>query len=326
MMTLPRRRFLHLAAGAAALPAVSLIAKAETYPSRPITMIVPAAAGGNGDVIGRIVAERMRSSLGQPIIIENIGGADGSIGAGRAARAKPDGYTIDIGFLGNHVLNGAFYSLGYDIVNAFAPIAPLTAGRFFLYARTTIPAKDLAELIAWLKANPQASAGVAAVGPRLVTDVFQRETGTRFAVVPYRASSHAYQDLIAGNIDLSFSSPDALPLLRAGNIKAFGVTSSARAAVAPDIPAFGEMGLPAVLWTPWYGLFAPRATPKGIVAKLNAAAVEALADPAVRSRLAELGQEIFPSEQQTADALGALVKADAEKWWPVIKELGIKAE
>jgi tripartite-type tricarboxylate transporter receptor subunit TctC len=198
-MTIPRRRFLQLAAGAAALPAVPRIALAETYPSRPITMIVSGAAGSNGDVTARIIAERMRSSLGQPIIIENVGGADGSIGAGRAARAKPDGYTIDIGFLGNHVLNGAFYSLGYDVLNDFAPISPLTEGLGFLYARTTIPAKDLAELIAWLKANPQASAGVAAVGPRLVTAVFQRETGTRFSIVPYRATTHAFQDLAAGH-------------------------------------------------------------------------------------------------------------------------------
>jgi tripartite-type tricarboxylate transporter receptor subunit TctC len=170
--------------GAAALPAVSRNASAQAYPTRPITMIVPAAAGGPTDAIGRIIAERMREKLGQPIIIENIGGADGSIGAGRAARARPDGYTIDIGFLGNHVLNGAFYSLNYDLLNGFAPISPLNTQSFFLYAKKTVPARSLTELIAWLKSNPNVSAGTTAVGARLVTAVFQRETGTRLAVVP----------------------------------------------------------------------------------------------------------------------------------------------
>jgi len=169
-----RRQFLRLAVGAAALPAVSRNASAQAYPTRPITMIVPAPAGGPTDAIGRIIAERMREKLGQPIIIENIGGADGSIGAGRAARARPDGYTIDIGFLGNHVLNGAFYSLNYDLLNDFAPISPLTNESFFLYAKKTVPARDLTELIAWLKSNPKVSAGTTAVGLRLVTAVFQR--------------------------------------------------------------------------------------------------------------------------------------------------------
>ena len=160
----PRRRFLSLAAGAAALPAISRIARAQAYPSRPITMIVPSTAGGGTDVTGRIIAERMREKLGQPIIIENIGGADGSIGAARAARAKPDGYTIDIGYLGNHVLNGAFYSLNYDLLNDFAPISPLTTAPNLLYAKKTVPARDLTELIAWLKSNPKVSAGTNAVG------------------------------------------------------------------------------------------------------------------------------------------------------------------
>ena len=175
--------------GAVALPAVSRDAKVQTYPTRPITMIVPVAAGSNSDSIGRIIAERMREKLGRPIIIENIGGADGSIGAGRAARAKPDGYTIDIGPLGNHVLNGAFYSLNYDLLNDFAPISPLTTVSNLLYAKKAVPARDLTELIAWLKSNPKVSAGTTALGPRLVTAVFQRETGTRLAVVPLYVAS-----------------------------------------------------------------------------------------------------------------------------------------
>jgi tripartite-type tricarboxylate transporter receptor subunit TctC len=289
-------------------------------------MIVSAAAGGGPDVIGRIIAERMRERLGRPIIIENITGADGSIGAGRAARAKPDGYTIDIGYLGNHVLNGAFYSLNYDPPNDFAPISPLTTQSFFLYAKKTVPARDLTELIAWLKSNPKVSAGTTAVGPRLVTAVFQKETGTRQAVVPYRGNVQVFQDLMGGQIDISFLPPDGLPLVRAGSLKAYAATSNARLTFAPDIPTFAELGFPTVSWSPWYGLFAPKGTPKDIIGKLNAAAVAALADPAVRSRLADLGQEIFPPEQQTPEALGTLVKADAERWWPVIKELGLKAE
>ena len=190
-----------------------------------------------------------------------------------------------------------------------------------------MPAKDLKELIAWLKANPnKASAGIYTVGGRLLAAFFQKETGTHFALVPYRGSAPAMQDLVASQIDLYLGAPDALPLMRAGSIKAYAVTSDTRMALAPDIPTFAEMGLPAVSWSAWFGLFAPKGTPKEIIGRLNAAAVEALGDPAVRSRLAELGYEVFPRERQTPEALGALVKADAERWWPIIKELGIKAE
>jgi tripartite-type tricarboxylate transporter receptor subunit TctC len=320
---LPRRQFLHLAAGAATLPAASRIARAQTYPSRPITMIVSVAAGSQSDVAGRIIAERMRERLGRPVIIENISGADGSIGAGRTARAKPDGYTIDIGFLGNHVLNGAFYSLNYDLLNGFAPISPLTTSPFFLYAKKTVPARNLTELIAWLKSNPKGSAGSTAAAGRLVTSVFERETGTRLAVVPYRGSNAVFQDLMGGQIDISFNSSDGLPLVRAGSLKAYAATSNTRLTAAPDIPTFAELGFPKVSWSAWNGLFAPKGTPKDIIAKLNEATLEALADPAVRSRLADLGQEVFPPEQRTPEALAALVKADAEKWWPIIKAAGI---
>jgi tripartite-type tricarboxylate transporter receptor subunit TctC len=269
----------------------------------------------------------MRRPLGQPVIVENVSGADGTIGVGRAARARPHGYTVDLGFLGAHVLNGAFYSLPYDVLNDFAPVSLLVTNSAILFARKTMPGKDLNELITWLRANPnKASLGVYAVGARLVAAFFQKETGTHFALVPYRGNAPAMQDLAAGQIDLHFGTPDLLPLMLAGSIKAYAVTSTTRLAVAPDLPTFGEMGLPALLWSPWYGLFAPKGTPRDIVSKLNAAAVEALADPAVRSRLVDLGFEVFPREQQTPEALGALVKADAEKWWPIIKATGIKAE
>jgi tripartite-type tricarboxylate transporter receptor subunit TctC len=323
---LPRRRFLHLA-GAAALPAASRIAWAQAYPSRPITMIVPVAPGASMDVVGRLLVERMKTSLGQPVIIENVSGADGSIGAGRAARARPDGYTIDLGFLGNHVLNGGFYSLPYDILNDFAPIMPLVTFPNVLVARKTMPARDLNELITWLKANPnKASAANTSFGPRLLFSFFQKQTGTQFGIVPYRGDAPAIQDLVAGQIDLSFIPPSRLSLMQAGSIKAYAVTSETRLAQAPNIPTFAEMGLPEISWSAWFGLFAPKGTAKDVITKFNAAAVDALADPTVHARLADLGYEIFPRERQTPEALGAIVKADAEKWWPIIKESGIKAQ
>jgi tripartite-type tricarboxylate transporter receptor subunit TctC len=327
-MNLPRRKFLQFAGAAAVAPAFSRVATAQTYPSRPITMIVPFAPGGPTDVAGRVLAGRMKDALGQPVIIENVAGANGSIAVGRAARARPDGYTIDLGVLSTHVLNGAFYSLPYDVLNDFEPISPLATVQYVLFARKTMPASDLNELIAWLKANPdKASAGVTLVSVELIVSRFQRETGTHFARVPYRGGAPAMQDLMAGQIDLLFDTLLQLPLVRSGNIKVYAVTSETRLAQAPDIPTFAEMGLPALSWPgSWYGFFAPRGTPKDTIGKLSAAAVETLADPAVQSRLADLGLEVFPRERQTPEALGALVKADAEKWWPLIKELGIKAE
>jgi tripartite-type tricarboxylate transporter receptor subunit TctC len=327
-MKIRRRQFLQLTAGAVALPAVSPVARAQTYPTRPITLIVPVAAGGAADVVGRVVAERVGKSLGQPVIVENIAGADGSIGVGRAARARPDGYTICLGYMDTNVLNGAFYSLQYNVLDDLVPISPINTGPFVLFARKTMPAEDLIELVAWLKANSdRASAGVITLGARLLTVLLQRETGTRFALVPYRGGAPAVQDLTAGQIDVLFAPPFFLPLARAGNIKVYAVTSDMRLTlVAPDIPTFAEKGLSALSYSAWAGLFAPKGTPKEIIEKLNTAAVEALANPAVRSRLADIGGDIFPRERQTPEALAAMVKADAAKWWPIIKQFGIKAE
>jgi tripartite-type tricarboxylate transporter receptor subunit TctC len=267
----------------------------------------------------------MGRALSKPIIIENVPGADGNIGTGRVARARPDGYTIEFGGQAANVLNGAFYSLSYDLLGDLTPISPVTAVPFVLYARASLPAKDLKELIAWLRANPNnASAGIIAVSYRMLIALFQKETGTRFTLVPYRGLAAELQDLVAGRIDFFFDSTVQLPHVRAGDIKAYAVTSDARLAQAPDIPTFSEMGLPSVSGSGWLALFAPKNVPKEIVGKLNAAAMEALADQAVRSRLADLGHEVYPRERQTPEALGALRKADAEKWWPIIKELGIK--
>ena len=231
-MRFARRQFLRLASGAAALPIATRLAWAQTYPSRPITMIVPFPAGGPTDVVARVVAERMKAPLGQPVIIENVSGADGSVGVGRAARARPDGHTIDLGSLDTHVLNGAFYSLQYDVLNDFAPIAPLVTSPRVLFARKTMPAKNLNELIAWLKAYPnKASAAIVTSGLHLLTAFFQKETGTLFTLVPYRGGAPAMQDLVAGQIDLFFRAADALPLVRAGSIKSYAVTSDTRLAL-----------------------------------------------------------------------------------------------
>jgi tripartite-type tricarboxylate transporter receptor subunit TctC len=331
-MKFPRRQFLHLAGGVAALPAVSLVAWAQTtYPSRPITMIVPYAAGGASDVIARVMAERMKSSLGQPVIVENVTSAGGTIAVGRVARAAPDGYTLSLGNNGTHVLNGAFYALQYDLLNDFEPVALLSTGPYVLTARKTMPANDLKGLIAWLKANPdkatQAHGGTG--GPAHIAGVlFQKETGTRFQFVPYRGgAAPAIQDLVAGHIDMLISDPvAALPQVRAGTIKAFGVTTKTRVPSAPDIPTLDEAGLPGFDISAWYGLWLPKGTPKNITAKLNAAVMDALADPMMRARLADLAHETFPRAQQTPEALGAFQKAEIEKWWPIIKAANIRSE
>jgi tripartite-type tricarboxylate transporter receptor subunit TctC len=327
---LPRRQFLHLVAGAAALPAVSRMTWAQAYPSRPITMVVPSAPGGATDVIGRMLAERMKSSLGQPVIVENVSGGGTTIGVGRVARAAPDGYTLSVGQNGSFVMIGATQALPYDLLNDFEPVALLSAGPYLLTARKTMPAKDLKGLIAWSKANPdKATLGFGSIGsPAHIAGVFlQRETGTRFQFLPYRGASQSIQDLVAGQIDMVISDPvAALPQVRAGLIKAYGVTTKTRLPSAPDILTLDEAGLPSFDISQWHGIWAPKGTPKPIVAKLNTAVMDALAEPAVRARMADLGQEIFPRTQQTPEALGAFQKAEIEKWWPIIKAANIKGE
>jgi tripartite-type tricarboxylate transporter receptor subunit TctC len=327
-MKFPRRTFLHLAAGAAALPAVSRIAWAQTYPARPITMIVPFAAGGPNDGIARIMAERMRVSLGQPVMVENIDGAAGSIGTGRAARAAPDGYTISIGYWGSHVANAAIYPLDYDVVKDFEPITLLVESPLLIVASNATPARDLGEFVDWLRANPgKASSAVPGSASHVASVFFQRETGTSFRLVPYRGAGPAIQDLTQGRIDMGLLNAGApLPHVRSGAFKAYAVTAKRRLAAAPGIPTVEEAGFPGLNATAWFGFWAPARTPNGIIAKLNAAAVETLADPNVRARLADLAQEIFPREQQTPAALAEMQKAEISKWWPIIKAANIKPE
>jgi len=324
------REFLRLAAGAAALPASSLVVWAQAYPTRPITMVVAFAAGGSGDTIMRIVADHMRSTLGQTIVIENVGGAAGSIGVGRAARAAPDGYMLSYGNWATHVLNGAVYALNYDVLKDFEPISIVSTESIAIVGRKSLPADDLKGLIGWLKANPgKASAGTTGSGGvgHVIGVFFQQETGTKFEFVPYRGLAPAMQDMIAGQIDIMFdTAANSMPQVRSGNVKGFAVTAKARLAVAPDLPTADEAGLPGFYMSNWRGLWAPKGTPADVIAKLNGAVRNAMADQAVRKRLIELGQELLPAEQLTPEALGALQRAEIERWWPLIKAAGIKAQ
>ena len=305
-------------------------APAQVYPSRPITMIVPYSAGGPTDTLGRILAEHMRSSLGQSIIIENVTGAGGTIGVGRVARAAPDGYTLGIGQVSTNGFNGATYSLSYDLVKDLAPVALLTIAPMWIIGKADFPASNVKDLIAWLKANPD-KATMAAVGwggaSHLCGVYFQKESGTRLTFVPYRGAAPANQDLVAGQIDLFCpEASNSLPLVKSGKVKPFAVLAKTRWPAAPDVPTIDEAGLPGLYIPFWHAFFVPAGTPKDIVGKLNAAAVAALADPATRARLIEMGQEIPARDMQTPEALAAFQKAEIEKWWPIIKAAGIKAE
>jgi tripartite-type tricarboxylate transporter receptor subunit TctC len=323
-----RRQFLYLAGAAAVVSAVSGAAFAQGYPSRPITLVVAFPEGGPADAVGRILADGMRASLGQSVIVENVGGASGSIGTGRVARADADGYTLGLGSWPTHVINGAVYRLPYDVVNDFDPVSLISTQPLLIIARKTMPANNLKELIVWVKANQdkalQATAGTG--GASHVAGIFfQRETGARYQFVPYRGTG--MQDLIAGTIDFMIDlAANSVPQVRAGTIKAYAVTADSRLASVPEIPTVAEAGLPRMQMTSWYGIWAPKGTPKNIIAKLNLAVVHSLADAAVRSRLAALGQDIFPSTQQTPEALGAHQKAEIDKWWPILKAAGIKAK
>lgn len=325
-----RRQFLHLAAGTAVLPALSRVARAQAYPSRPITMVVPFAPGGAGDVIGRILAAKMSAPLGQTMVIETISGASGSLGTGRVARAAPDGYTVVLGNVGTHAINGAVYTLKYDVLNDFEPVALVATQPFMVVAKKAMPANDLKGLIDWLKVNPgKASAGTAGVGApdHVGGALFQTLTGTRFQFVPYRGGGPAVQDLVAGQVDIMFESPSiTLPQVRDGQLKAFAVAGESRLAGAPEIPTADEAGLPGFYVPFWVGLWAPKGTPKDVIAKLNSAAMTALADPTVSTLLTDIGFEIYSRDQQTPEALAAYQKAEIKKWSPIIKEFGIKAE
>ena len=309
---------------------VAAAASAQTYPTRPIALVVPFSAGGPTDTIARIMAERMGRSLGQTVVVENTTGAGGSIGVGRVARAAPDGYAVGIGHIGTHVISGAVYQLPFDLLKDLEPVAMIATNPQLIVSKNAVPARDLRELLAWVKANQEkVSIGDGGAGtPGHVSGVyFKKVTATQAQIIHYRGAAPATQDLLSGQIDMMFDqAANSLPQIRAGRMRAYAVTSKTRLAAAPDIPTVDEAGLPGFYMAVWHGIWAPRATPKDVVGRLNSAITDALADPAVRKRLADLGQEIPPREQQTPEALGAHHKAEIEKWWPLIKAAGIKAE
>ncbi len=318
------------AATLAGIAAGVATANAQSYPSRPVSMIAPFPAGGPADSIARVIAEPMREALGQPVVIENVPGAGGNLGIGRLARAEPDGYTIGIGQWSTHVVNPVTYTLPYNVQADFEPIALLTITPQLIIARKDFPAKDLKEMIAWLKAHPdQATAGTvgAAGGAQVSAVYFQKETGTSFRFVPYRGGGPAVQDLAVGQLDLMFDqAANALGPVRAGSVKAYTVMSKTRWAALPDVPSIDEAGASGLYVAYWHALWAPKGTPKEVIVKLNAAVARSLADPAVGKRLSDVGHDVMPADQRTPEALAAYHNAEIDKWWPIIRASGLKAQ
>ncbi len=308
----------------------NLASAVEDYPTRPITMIVPFPAGGATDTVARFLGERMRAILGQPIVIENVGGATGTIGVGRAVRSAADGYTLSIGTSTTHVLTGGLYALQFDLLKDLDPVIEIGSEPLLIVGKKSFPADDLKGLIAWLKANPdKASVGIAGVGAtgHLPGIALQKATGTKFQFVPYRGNGPAMQDLLAEQIDFMIEPASNFKgLLAAGSVKPFAITGKARLPSAPNIPTADEAGLPGFFASLWYGLWVPKGTPREIIAKLNAALSQAFFDPQVRQRFDDLGIQIAPLDQQSPEALRELQKAEAARWWPIIKAANVKVE
>jgi tripartite-type tricarboxylate transporter receptor subunit TctC len=314
-------------AGLAFVASLAIISSAagQGYPARPITVIVGFPPAGPTDTVARILADRMSKSLGQPVIVENVPGASGTIAGARVARSKPDGYTLSVGNWSSNVGAGAMYPLTYHVMGDFEPVSLLGSSYVWIVAKKDLPANNVKEFVAWLKANPgKATAGWSGSAAQMCIVALQNETGTKFQIVPYKGGATAVQDLLAGQID--FVCPEAsqtLPYVRSGAIKALGIAATKRWFAAPDVPTFAEEDVPGINIIFWHGLWVAKGTPKEIIAKLNTAVVDAFADPSVRQRLTDLGFEIPEREQLTPSALLSYQKAELEKWWPIIKAAGI---
>lgn len=313
-----------------ALAGIAAGAMAQDFPAKPLAIVVPFSAGGPTDTIARILAERMSRSLGQTIVVENVTGAGGSIGVGKVVRAAPDGYTIGIGHIGTHVINGAVHNLPYDLRTDLEPVAMIATNPQIILSNTTVPAKDLKEFIAWGKAkrSPVTCATGGPGTPAHVSGVyFQAQQGVPVEVIHYRGSGPGVQDIIAAHVDMGFEqAANAIPHIRSGRLRPYAVTAKTRLAAAPEIPTVDEAGMPGFYMAIWHGIWVPKGTPAGVVARLNATVREALADPAVQKRLLDLGQEIPAPDQLSAEALRSFHKAEIDKWWPIIRQAGIKGE
>ena len=308
----------------------NICANAQDYPTRTITIVVPFPPGGPTDTIARILADRMKAPLGQTVIVENIGGAGGAIGVGRVARSAPDGYTLSIGHVQTHVLNAATMKLDYDVVNDFAPVSLIADTPVWIVGRKTLPSDDVKGLIAWLKSEDgKATSGTVGVGgpPDIAGTIFAKETGTKIQFVPYRGGALLLQDLLGAHIDMAFSqAANYVSYVHNGQLKAYAVLAPKRWWAAPEVPTLDELGIPAIHATFWHGIWVPKGTPADVIAKLNAAIRESLADPSVQERFRDAGQEVWVVEGQTPEALAAKQKDEIARWTPIIKEAGIKAE
>lgn len=319
-----------IAVALAAMAAFAADAAAQSFPSKPVTIVVPFAAGGPSDVLARVLGERMRVTLNQTVVVENVTGAAGTIGVGRVVRSPADGYTVSFGHLGTHVVNGAIYPLNFDLMTDLEPVGLVGGNPMLIVSKLGVPAKDLKELMAWVKANDaKATFGTAGVGSgsHFSGVYLQSLLGTKAQYVPYRGTGPAMQDLVAGNIDMIVDqASNSMPQMRAGKIRAYAVLAKQRMAAAPEIPTVDEAGLPGFHVQLWSGMWVPKGTPKEAIDKLNASLREALADPAVLKRMNDLGLDAPAANQQTPQALRAHQKAEIDKWWPLIKAAGVKPE
>jgi tripartite-type tricarboxylate transporter receptor subunit TctC len=311
----------------AAVNAAATTAFAQTFPSKPVTLVVPFPPGGSTDTAARIMAEYMRAPLGQPVVVETVAGAGGSIGVGRVARAAPDGYTIDIGQWDTHVGN-IIFPITYDLVKDFAPVGMISINPQLMVARKNFPASDLREMVAWMKANPGVATVVDQTAAAHVTgEQLKKLAGVDFRFIPYRGAGPAMQDMLSGNVDLLIVQAAAVaPHVKSGALKVLANLSPQRSAVLPNVPTSAESGVPNLYAAGWFGFFAPKGTPKEAIYRLNAAMIAALGEPIVKQRFAELGLDIAPREIQSPEGLAAFHKAETDKWWPIIKAANIKVE